>query len=69
MMQHGIAGPADQSLFAQLTRRIRLAGIKGRGGAANDVLGGILAHAGDIRTTGERFAKKAGSDPGLCISH
>ena len=51
MMQHGIAGSADQSLFAKLPRRIRLAGIKGRGGAASDVLGGVLVHARHIRTT------------------
>jgi hypothetical protein len=35
-------------LFAKSTRRLGLAGIKGRSGAANDVLGGVLVHAGTL---------------------
>jgi hypothetical protein len=75
MMQHGIAGPADQSLFAKLARRIWLAGIKGRRGAANDVLGDTLVHAGHIRTTARAckegqsrvFAKRPGVIPAFAF--
>jgi hypothetical protein len=75
MMQHGIAGPADQSLFAQLARRIRLAGIKGRRSAANDVLGVALVHARHIRATTRAckegqsrvFVKRPGTIPAFAF--
>jgi len=45
-----LAGLAAQSLLAQPARVVAQAGIEGGGGAANDVLGGVLAHARHIRT-------------------
>jgi hypothetical protein len=44
MIEHGIAGLAAQTLLTELARFIGLAGIEGGRGAANDVLGGCLAH-------------------------
>jgi hypothetical protein len=49
MAEHGVAGRADQTLFAQLKRLVAPAGVEGGCRAANDVLGGFF-HAADIRT-------------------
>ena len=46
----GSPGCAAQALFAKLARLVRPPGIKGGGGAANDVLGGVLGHGRHIRT-------------------
>jgi hypothetical protein len=50
MTEHGLAGLAGKTLLAQPARLFTLAGIEGGGGAANDVFGGGLGHAKDIRT-------------------
>ncbi len=50
MMEHGIAGLASETLLAEAQCLLRLAGIEGGRGAADDVLGGVLSHAGEIRT-------------------
>jgi hypothetical protein len=68
MMQHGIAGPGNQSLFAQLAGCIRLAGIKGCGCAANDVLGGVLAHAGRLEHRG-MIARKGAAQQTVIPGH
>src|SRR5258708_39778907 len=52
MAEHGIAGGAAQSLFADLARLIALAGIEGGSGAANGFFGGVLAHAGTLEQPG-----------------
>src|SRR6266852_4853864 len=44
MSEDGIAGRAGETLFTELARRVRPAGIEGRSRAAHDVLGGVLAH-------------------------
>jgi hypothetical protein len=73
MAEHGIAGLTAQTRFAELARFVGLAGIEGSRGTANNVLGGVLVHAGHIRTKeragkegrSSALAKKAGIDPGL----
>ena len=60
MMQHGIAGLAAQPLLAESACVIGLAGIEGGGSAANDVLGGVLAHVEHIRTK-QRVCKEGRS--------
>src|SRR5258708_15415501 len=77
MMQHGIAGAAVQAFLTELARLVGLAGIEGRGRAANNVLGSDFAHGKHIRTKQRAckegrprtLAKKAGSDPGLLHLH
>jgi hypothetical protein len=44
VMEHGIAGVVNQTLFAQPVRFITPARIEGGGGPANEVLGGVLVH-------------------------
>ena len=44
----GSPGVAGQALLAQLARLVAAAGIEGGGGAANDFLGRVLAHAGTL---------------------
>ena len=46
----GIAWLASETLLAEAQCLLRLAGIEGGRGAADDVLGGVLSHAGEIRT-------------------
>jgi len=52
MAEHGIAGRAAQSLFADLARLVAPAGIEGGSGAANGFFGGVLAHAGTLEQPG-----------------
>ena len=44
MIEHGIAGLADQTIFTELARLVGLARIEGGGSTADDVFGGVLAH-------------------------
>ena len=48
MIEHGIVGLTRQALLAELARLIAPAGIEGRGGAADDVLSGVLGHGGRL---------------------
>src|ERR1700688_2296916 len=75
MVEHGLAGLAAQTLFAEFARLVRLAGIEGCSSAADDVLGGGFRHAGHIRTKGRgcnRLSSSAKADDpvrrGLSIS-
>src|SRR3981189_904751 len=76
MIEDGIAGRAGETPFTELARVVGLTGIEGSGGAANNVLGGVLVHAVHIRTKqrarkeGRSLAlvKNAGSDPGHFLS-
>jgi hypothetical protein len=69
VMEHGIAGLADQTLFAELARLLGLPGIEGSGGTTNNVLGAVLIHIKHLRTNERvgkegsvaRLNKKAGS--------
>ena len=54
MIEHGLAGLTAQTLFAQPSRLVRLAGIEGSGGAADEVLCGEFRHARHIRTMQRR---------------
>src|SRR6266849_204870 len=75
MIEDGIAGRAGETLFTELARLVRPAGIEGGGGATNNVLGGVLVHGLHIRTKervrkegrSRTLAKKAGSDPGRFV--
>src|ERR1700676_870024 len=48
MAEHGVAGRADQTLFAQVKRLVASARVEGGCGAANDVLGRVLDHVQHI---------------------
>src|SRR6202043_3123703 len=66
MIEHGIGGLAGETLLAELARFLALAGIKGGGGATNDVLGAVLGHGRHIRAKewvckeGAHLAPRAG---------
>jgi hypothetical protein len=48
VMEHGLSGLAGETLLAELARLFALAGIKGGGGATNNVLGGVPAHGSTL---------------------
>ena len=52
MMEHRFAGRAGETLFTELARLIRLAGIEGRCRTTNNGLGGVLAHVVHQRLDG-----------------
>jgi hypothetical protein len=66
MMEHGIAGLAAQTRFAELARFAGPAGIEGGGRTTNNVLGGVLGHAGHIRT--KERAGKEGRSSGILLN-